>query len=99
MKKNWTFTPELGLFTFFVALIAFISVGAIFRFAISLRGMQVTSWWRTPWKNAAVGGARNSLHMVGLAWDVVPVTADNEQKLRDMGLRVINEGDHLHAMI
>lgn len=72
--------------------------GIMYRALIAMQGMSVTSWWRSPWKNAEVGGVPNSMHLFGLAWDVVPVTRENEAKLESLGLKVINEGDHLHAM-
>jgi uncharacterized protein YcbK (DUF882 family) len=61
--------------------------------------MTITSWWRSPWKNREVGGVANSLHMIGFAWDVVPATLANIKKLNGLGLRVIDEGDHLHAQL
>jgi len=73
--------------------------GVMYRVLIALSGMSVTSWWRSPTHNAAVGGVADSRHLIGLAWDVVPVTRENEAKLESLGLKVINEGDHLHAMI
>jgi uncharacterized protein YcbK (DUF882 family) len=36
-------------------------------------GLQVTSWYRTPWKNSEVGGKWYSLHQIGWAYDVIPV--------------------------
>lgn len=100
MKKNWEFTPELGIFLALVTVIAIISVGYIYyayiRYYLKLN---VTSWWRSPKKNQDVGGVSNSLHMIGLAWDVTPVTDENFASLRNAGLRVIDEGDHLHAQI
>jgi len=59
--------------------------------------MQVTSWYRTPSENQRVGGAPRSQHLVGVAFDVVPVVARNAEALRAAGFQVINEGDHLHA--
>jgi len=99
MKKNWNFSPELGLFLFFTTVMAFLAVGIVYWLIIRYSGMIITSWWRSPSKNTEVGGVSNSLHMIGLAWDVVPVTEENTAKLQRLGLRVINEGDHLHAQI
>jgi hypothetical protein len=99
MRKGPEFTPEAGLFLFIIAFGFLVGVGALYYGYIRFRGMTITSWWRSPWKNAAVGGVTNSLHMVGLAWDIVPVTYENERALADAGLKVINEGDHLHAQI
>lgn len=36
-----------------------------------LPGAIVTSWWRTPTKNRALGGSRESQHLVALAFDAV----------------------------
>jgi len=88
-----TFLVGMGAIIFLVAL------GVIYYFLITLQGMTVTSWWRSLWKNTAVGGVENSLHMVGLAWDVIPPSAENFLKLKAMGLTVIDEKDHLHAQI
>lgn len=88
--------------TYFVGMFAltFLMVlGVIFYFRIRSQGMTITSWWRSPWHNAEVGGVKNSLHMIGLAWDIIPASAYNAAKLRSMGLRVIDEYDHLHAQI
>jgi len=60
-------------------------------------GFTVTSWWRSPSYNREVGGSEESQHLVGAAFDVVPVTSRNMQALQRAGFRVINEGDHLHA--
>jgi hypothetical protein len=79
-----------------VGLLVF--TGVVYYALIRLQGMTITSWWRSPWKNAEVGGVPDSKHLVGLAWDVVPVTRENEAKLSALGLKVINEGNHLHAM-
>lgn len=99
MSRNPEFTPETGLFLFIVAVAVFVGVGALYYAYIKFRGMTITSWWRSFKKNQDVGGVGNSLHMIGLAWDIVPVTNENAEILRSAGLKVINEGDHLHAQI
>lgn len=80
-------------------LIFWLTLGAVFYIAIRNNGMTITSWWRSPWRNREVGGVANSLHMIGLAWDVIPATKENKTKLAGLGLRVIDEGDHLHAQL
>lgn len=60
----------------------------------------VTSWWRTEKRNNEVGGLPKSLHIKGLAIDVVlDSTVDKASFDRDaneIGLYVYDEGDHLH---
>ena len=64
-------------------------------------GGSVTSWLRSTKHNAAVGGKLGSLHLVGLAVDLI--FDDPAQKAHAAhyfaraGLWTINEGDHLHV--
>jgi len=58
-----------------------------------------TSWFRTPAENAAVGGVPNSLHLLGLAIDVVgdPGVLGRVASIwRAIGLQAKVESDHLH---
>jgi hypothetical protein len=61
----------------------------------------VTSWGRTPWRNKAVGGMAGSKHLDWLAVDLVPDPSTNRHRLfvdlREVGLVVIDEGDHFHV--
>lgn len=65
-------------------------------------GERVTSMLRSPAKNAAVKGVKNSFHLTGQARDSVPPPgvsmAAYAAQLRRLnpGLDVINEGDHIH---
>lgn len=93
MKINWL------LVLIYITILTFLALGLTYYFLLIARGMTVTSWWRTPQHNAKVGGVRNSLHLIGLAWDAVPVTQENENYMQSLGLKVINEGDHLHGQI
>lgn len=44
-------------------------------------GLRITSGYRSPGANAAVGGAKGSYHMQGRAIDVVPATMDTFNKM------------------
>lgn len=80
-------------------ILAIVAIGVIYRLLLAYHGLTVTSWWRSFWHNAEVGGMKTSLHQLGLAFDVLPVTAETEQTLRGLGLNILNEGDHIHAQI
>src|SRR5690606_27853353 len=67
-------------------------------------GVRITSARRSPERNKAVGGAPNSYHLRGQAFDLTPPEgmsmADLERQLRASGLpfaELINEGDHVHV--
>ena len=77
-------------------------------FAVSLmaycawsRG-SVTSWGRSPERNARVGGHVNSLHQVWLAADVgyspnpTPPLAKARKRASQLGMRLLRESDHDH---
>lgn len=73
---------------------------AVYRYCISVRG-SVTSWIRTVGHNVAVGGVHGSLHVVGLAVDVVLdgplLSSDERHKLAsDLGIKLVIESDHDH---
>lgn len=60
----------------------------------------VTSWYRTKAENRRVGGAPASLHLVGLAVDLVVPDELVEAwigALPTFGLRGLDEGDHIHV--
>lgn len=62
-------------------------------------GYKITSGYRSPEHNAAVGGAPNSDHLRGEAYDIVVPgmsTADVRAKLQDSGGFLKDEGDHVH---
>ncbi len=62
----------------------------------------VTSWGRSPERNAQVGGVQHSLHQVWLAADVVyaptprPPLARARKAATQLGLRLIREPSHDH---
>lgn len=71
--------------------------------SLTSAGARITSSKRTPEHNAAVGGAANSYHLSGHAFDIVPPPGmsmgELEQQLRSTGVKfaeLINEGDHVH---
>lgn len=60
----------------------------------------ITSWWRDAARNRAVGGVPNSRHLLGLAFDAaVPrsLVRDFMADARWVGLKPIDEGDHVHV--
>ena len=65
--------------------------------------LSVTSWIRSASRNADVGGVTNSLHLCGLVVDIV--LDDRSQisvfikRAERFGLRVLNEGTHLHVQV
>lgn len=60
--------------------------------------VQISSYVRTPARNAAVGGSRFSQHLLGLAIDFVGNTSHPfPRELRRQGLVAVDEGDHLHV--
>ena len=67
--------------------------------AAGARSLSVSSYYRTPERNAAVGGVPTSLHLQGLAIDLVGGQADILAVAglwRALGLDAVVESDHLH---
>jgi len=60
----------------------------------------VTSWIRSPGHNAAHGGSTASLHLLGLALDVVFPTAATMARAKLLakaeGIHYLDERDHVH---
>jgi len=79
---------------------AMLAAQLIFRQRLIKAGFTVTSWYRSPQKNKKIGGVFNSRHLVGLAFDVVPVDKGSGELFKDLGFsKAINEGDHWHLEI
>ena len=60
----------------------------------------VTSWIRSAERNHDVGGKTNSKHLLGLGLDTVLEKAENKESfftaIKNLGLRFLDEGDHIH---
>ena len=69
------------------------------RVLLHYKGLTVTSWWRTPWKNYEVGGKWFSLHQIGWAFDVVPVNKSLHDVLAIWPFKFVVESDHIHLQI
>ena len=62
-------------------------------------GLELTSLYRTPERNALVGGSPDSQHLVGLAADLVRQdgVVGALDGLRRLGFQVVPYSDHLHV--
>lgn len=85
------------LLLFGALAVGVIAIGGLLIVKALVPGSTMTSWWRSPWQNAKVGGVWNSLHQIGWAYDIVPVTDSNYRALKAVFPTVLNEGTHLHA--
>lgn len=82
-----------------IGVLAVVLVGLIGRAIIHYHGLRVTSWWRSPWKNYAIGGKWLSLHLIGWGYDVVPVNAGLQSLLKVWPFKFVVESDHVHLQI
>lgn len=91
---NTPFKVALGLLAMVVIVALF------YRWRLKQAGLTVTSWYRSPWKNAMEGGAKFSQHLIGWAFDVVPHNNAAHDKVRSLGFgTVLRESDHIHASV
>lgn len=60
--------------------------------------VRLTSWWRSRYQNALVGGMPTSQHLTGLAIDVINNNEGDQfaNAARAVGLVIVDEGDHWH---
>lgn len=80
------------------AVLALVAFALYLRWRVRRGGLIVTSQFRTPWHNYAVGGVDHSTHLFGLAFDVVPDSEKTISILRGIGFKtILREGDHVHA--
>lgn len=82
---------------FAIALI--LLVGLVGRAMLYYQGLNVTSWWRSPWHNYEVGGNWLSLHLIGWAYDVTPVNKLLQEILTIWPFKYVVESDHIHLQI
>lgn len=61
--------------------------------------VQVTSWFRSPWKNYEIGGKWFSLHQIGWAFDVIPANKPLQQLMTVWPFKAVVESDHIHLQI
>lgn len=69
------------------------------RALLHYKGLTVTSWWRTPWKNYEVGGKWFSLHQIGWAFDVIPINKSLHEVRDIWPFKFVVESDHIHLQI
>lgn len=63
------------------------------------QNVQVTSWFRSPWKNYEIGGTWFSLHQIGWAFDVIPQNKPLQQLMAVWPFKAVVESDHIHLQI
>lgn len=70
------------------------------RSALVYSESEPTSWWRSRSKNAGVEGKPRSQHLLGLAFDSVPISltpTEAAHRQRQLGFVAVVEADHVHA--
>ncbi|HYC65650.1 MAG TPA: D-Ala-D-Ala carboxypeptidase family metallohydrolase [Reyranellaceae bacterium] len=88
------------------AALAVVGVAVLLRVlaALLLPELAVSSWWRSPAKNAAVGGSAASQHLIGWALDLAPGGPAALARVRNALnwwplLGAVDEGDHVHVQV
>ncbi len=80
-------------------IIIILFVGLAGRALLYHQGLTVTSWWRSPWYNYEIGGKWLSLHLIGWAYDVVPVNKLLQRIITIWPFKFVVESDHIHLQI
>ena len=76
-----------------------IGVAFLGRALLYMHDVQVTSWFRTPWRNYELGGKWFSLHQIGWGFDVVPQNKPLQQLMAVWPFKAVVESDHIHLQI
>jgi hypothetical protein len=82
-----------------IVFLVIILVAFAARALLYSQGLTVTSWYRTPWKNASVEGKMFSLHLIGWAFDIIPVNKAIHDTLAIWPFKFVVESDHIHLQI
>lgn len=83
----------------FIGIVVIVLIGLAGRALLHYHGLSVTSWWRSPWKNYSIGGKWLSLHLIGWAYDVVPVNQSLQAVIKVWPFKFVVESDHVHLQI
>ena len=83
----------------FFSILLIVGVAFAARALLYSQGLQVTSWYRNPWKNYEVGGQWFSLHQIGWAFDVVPQNTPIQRCMEIWPFKCVVESDHIHLQI
>jgi hypothetical protein len=82
-----------------IVLAILLGVAVAGRALLYSQNVQVTSWFRSPWKNYEIGGNWFSLHQIGWAFDVIPHNKPLQQLLAVWPFKAVVESDHIHLQI
>ena len=92
------------LFLILFVATAVVTVAVYTRYQAGSIG-RITSWFRSPFHNADVGGLSGSLHIIGWAVDIVPDPDQGTATMVEVATAastvgfpvVVNEGNHVHV--